>query len=638
MVLVADGNIDEWPQERRDKFTEGLLAGLSYNYTQAVKDQLERLGITTLDPDELGLTGKEKFYDPDNPGRSLRAPLRNSFISVGDRTGVTADQLIVLEWEHGRMNETHNQSMKIYAEIKLPTSMDVRVLKEKMWYDWPTPEAATAFLSNYTEITILTMPLWYRAMDREEICCVPPSPPPPSPPPSIPPPSDPPSAPPNVAMVVAASVAGGTVGAAAISGIIATLVLGYFARKAEKARRLRARKRMQKTMGGLKVAMKAQSGGKMNVADIVALGKLGGGGASNAGSLLDLAKQKSAEAPEGGGSKIDPGVAAMLSSKNCSSGMGGLAAAAKAGGGGDMGGLAAAAKAGGGGGAAGGATAAAGGGGAGCALCAFGKAGGVKVVDAGVRPSSAAKKLIIPSTMIAPAGGAAAKAAIAAASKDAKKPPGALGRMQTIQRFGMHSQEQFNHFKSFVLRRPPPPKLGSARIGKNMHGGAGKNLLSEKEMARRRKERDKRMAKEKKERERARQEAVKAIYEAPVELDEFGWARTRKNYDATWDVFTPPTTPGTAKRGTTPAHPPSTPAVVLPNGEPLPPGTPTFPRMHSSGNASARPSSRPPPTASSRPPPTATSRACSSVPSTPSVFGGSSRSFSKVHPFDSPGD
>ena len=196
-----------------------------------------------------------------------------------------------------------------------------------------------------------------------------------------------------------------------------------------------------------------------------------------------------------------------------------------------MGGLAAAAKAGGGGGAAGGATAAAGGGGAGRALCAFGKAGGVKVVDAGVRPSSAAKKLIIPSTMIAPAGGAAAKAAIAAASKDAKKPPGALGRMQTIQRFGMHSQEQFNHFKSFVLRRPPPPKLGSARIGKNMHGGAGKNLLSEKEMARRRKERDKLMAKRKRERDRAKRQAVKDLYAAPIEVDEYGFATGRRKWD-----------------------------------------------------------------------------------------------------------
>ena len=58
-------------------------------------------------------------------------------------------------------------------------------------------------------------------------------------------------------------------------------------------------------------------------------------------------------------------------------------------------------------------------------------------------------------------------------------------------------------------------------MSSHQHGGAGKNLLSEKEMARRRKERDKRMAKEKKERDRKKREAVKDIYAAPIELDQY---------------------------------------------------------------------------------------------------------------------
>ena len=91
------------------------------------------------------------------------------------------------------------------------------------------------------------------------------------------------------------------------------------------------------------------------------------------------------------------------------------------------------------------------------------------------------------------------------------------------QRIGMN----VTRAKTFLLRRPPP-SLGSARLE---HGGAGKNLLSEAEMARRRKERDKQMAKRKKERDRAKRAAVRDIYAAPIELDKYGYATGRRRYE-----------------------------------------------------------------------------------------------------------
>ena len=350
-------------------------------------------------------------------------------------------------------------------------------------------------------------------MDREETSIISPSPPPPSPPPSIPPPFSPPSYPPDVAVVVVASVAGGTVGAAVAGSVIATLVAGYYARKLEKARRLRARKRMQKSMGGLKAAMKAQSGGKMNVSDIIALSKLGAAGAGGASGLIEAGRDASTKPEE---PKIDPGVAALFSGKCSGSGV--SPKVARPPGSSAAGALGAFGKAAGGGAAdsSSGAAAAcplgafckpAGGGAGGSGLSAFSKAGGVKVVDAGVRPSSAAKR---PATGVSLAAASAGKA---------KEPAGKLKKQQTIsQRLGMSA----SHFKSFVLRKPPP-KLGSSRLD---HGGATKNLLSEQEMARRRKERDKRMAKEKKERDRKKREAVREIYSAPTEVDEFGWGES----------------------------------------------------------------------------------------------------------------
>ena len=126
---MADGNIDEFPQERRDLFTVGLIDALSFNYTQAV--------------------------------RFFTFPIGGA---LSDRHEVTADQILMLLWQDGRMNASHNQSMKIYGEIKMPTSMDARLLKEKMWYDWATPEAATEFLRNYTDMRIITVPEFYRAV------------------------------------------------------------------------------------------------------------------------------------------------------------------------------------------------------------------------------------------------------------------------------------------------------------------------------------------------------------------------------------------------------------------------------------------------------------------------------------------
>lgn len=58
-----------------------------------------------------------------------------------------------------------------------------------------------------------------------------------------------------------------------------------------------------------------------------------------------------------------------------------------------------------------------------------------------------------------------------------------------------------------------------------------KNVLTEKEMAKRRKARDKQMAQRKKERDRKKKEAVKAIYQAPVVLDKYGFATSKHSYD-----------------------------------------------------------------------------------------------------------
>ena len=56
-------------------------------------------------------------------------------------------------------------------------------------------------------------------------------------------------------------------------------------------------------------------------------------------------------------------------------------------------------------------------------------------------------------------------------------------------------------------------------------------MLTEKEMAKRRKARDKQMKQRKKERDRKKKEAVKAIYQAPVVLDKYGFATSKHSYD-----------------------------------------------------------------------------------------------------------
>ena len=202
----------------------------------------------------------------------------------------------------------HNASTKVYAEVLQPTSMGARELKERMWVDWATPEQVTSdidlFLPSSLQgsFVVITVPSFFRAMDRVEYCCIPPSPPPPSPPPSPEPPLPPPIQPPIIGTVMAVA----TIGAGAAAGIAAGslcigLILAYFARKRAIAKKKKAKVAWNKSFKLASAAIGAQKG-QSSVQNIAMLAKMGkdGGSAKALGALVaDAAKE--GPAGKGGG-------------------------------------------------------------------------------------------------------------------------------------------------------------------------------------------------------------------------------------------------------------------------------------------------------------------------------------------------
>ena len=228
----------------------------------------------------------------------------------------------------------HNKSTKVYSEVRQPTSIDARLLKERMWTDWGTPEQVTAdidlFLpaSLHGSFRVLTVPSFFRAMDREEYCCIPPSPPPPSPPPSPEPPLPPPIQPPIIGAVYQAAAIGASAAAAiAVASVAAVIGLAYVARRRAIARKKKAKKAWSKSFKMASAAIGAQKG-TSNVQNIAMLAQMGkqGGSAKELGALVAGAKKEVTvkEPPPAG-------IASLLAPKKPGAGVGATGAAGAAG-------------------------------------------------------------------------------------------------------------------------------------------------------------------------------------------------------------------------------------------------------------------------------------------------------------------
>ena len=380
-------------------------------------------------------------------------------------------------------------SVKVTVEVVVPTPMLVRQLIDKLRVEWNSPEATSAAFGA-AQLPVITTPSFHRQMFRVQICCTPPSPPPPSPPPSPPPPSPPPSSPPDMTAVAAASASAGVIGLGILGGVIFLALSAQAARRARALARKRARARLKKSFAALSSASKSNTG-KGGLADIAMLSQLGKGGVMNVRSMVGEAKhaiEAASSAAASSSNKVHPSPPEPFgapASPNATRGDDRVVTFVEPLGGG----------------------------------------GGQSAVKP-ARPGPAVRLAWAQTQEAKP--------------QEAKPQEGARqegARQEGARQLGPPGRNlnrrtsSFVQFKSFVLRRPPPPKLGSARIGKDIHGGAGKNLLSEKEMARRRKERDKLMAKRKRERDRAKRQAVKDLYAAPIEVDEYGFATGRRKWD-----------------------------------------------------------------------------------------------------------